>query len=91
MANSKVSRSTSPLIQSLNNGDLTPNEFAVLVAGQALANGSKTLTASTTALSKVLNGLSRHAVARALRNLENEGWLTWDTNGGSSSKIVFNN
>lgn len=68
------------------NGKLTPNEFAVLVIVQANAKGS-TLTASTTEISNQLNGnLSRHAVARALRNLRDNGWLSWQTRAANSSR-----
>lgn len=78
--------------QSFRNGGLTAQEFAVIVAVQALANGTSRLTASATAISEALNGnLSRHAVARALRNLEDDGWISWKTSGiNRTSTIVVN-
>ena len=70
--------------QAFINGKLTPNEFAVLVIVQADAKGNS-LTASSTDISNRLNGtLSRHAVARALRNLQEAGWLSWQTRSASN-------
>jgi MarR-like DNA-binding transcriptional regulator SgrR of sgrS sRNA len=74
------------------NGQLTPNEFAVLITVQANANGNR-LNTSSTEISNRLNGtLSRHAVARALRNLQDNGWLSWQTRTGSNrtSTITVN-
>jgi len=79
------------LFQSLRSGDLTPNEFAVAVAVQALANGQRTVSTSTPQISSLLNGLSRHAVARALRNLEKKSIINWQTtrvDGGCSTIMV---
>ena len=74
--------------QAFVNGQLTPNEFAVLVTVQANANGNS-LTASATEISNRLNGnLSRHAVARALRNLQDEGWLSWQTRGVNRTSTI---
>jgi hypothetical protein len=84
-------QSKSTPFQAFINGKLTPNEFAVLVTVQANANG-KNLTASATEISNQLNGnLSRHAVARALRNLQDEGWISWQTRGiNRTSTITVN-
>jgi hypothetical protein len=84
------SKSTTPF-KALVNGQLTPNEFAVLIAVQTNAYGN-TLTASATEISSRLNGnLSRHAVARALRNLQDGGWLSWQTRGiNRTSTITMN-
>ena len=84
-------QSKSTPFQAFINGKLTPNEFAVLVTVQANANG-KNLTASATEISGRLNGnLSRHAVARALRNLQDEGWISWQTRGiNRTSTITVN-
>lgn len=80
------------LFQSFREGNVTPQEFAVMVAVQALANGSSRITASATEISEALNGnLSRHAVARALRNLQDDGWISWRTSGvNRTSTIVVN-
>lgn len=86
-----TSTSTSTPFQALVNGELTPNEFAVLVAVQANAD-KNVLTASAAKISNQLNGnLSRHAVRRALRNLQNNGWILWQTSGTNQpSTIVMN-
>ena len=81
-------QSKSTPFQAFINGKLTPNEFAVLVTVQANANG-KNLTASATEISNQLNGnLSRHAVARALRNLQDEGWISWQTRGVNRTSTI---
>jgi hypothetical protein len=85
----KSTSQQSSVFQSFRNGALTPQEFAVMVTVQALANGSRSLSASTTKISAALNGnLSRHAVARALRNLQRDNWLTWNTSGGSRNSVI---
>ena len=82
-------KSQSTPFQAFVNGQLTPNEFAVLVTIQASANGKKSITASATEISNRLNGdLSRHAVARALRNLQDEGWLSWQTRGVNRTSTI---
>jgi len=80
------------LFQSFRNGNLTPQEFAVMVAILGLANGQRNVTASATEISEALYGnLSRHAVARAIRNLQSDGWLSWKTSGiNRTSTIVVN-
>ena len=79
------------LFQSIRTGALTPQEFAVMVTVQALANGGRSITTTTTSISAALNGsLSRHAVARALRNLETDNWLTWDTTSKPKTTISIN-
>lgn len=85
-------KSQSQLFQSFRNGNLTPQEFAVMVAVQGIANGQPSITASATEISDAIYGnLSRHAVARALRNLQNDGWLSWQTSGvNRTSTIVVN-
>ena len=81
-------QSKSTPFQAFINGKLTPNEFAVLVTVQANANG-KNLTVSATEISNQLNGnLSRHAVARALRNLQDEGWISWQTRGVNRTSTI---
>jgi hypothetical protein len=68
------------------NGDLTVNEFTVYVAVSALADQYSTRTLSTTTpqlVSRLGNSLSRHAVARSLRNLQNKEMINWNTNTGS--------
>ena len=88
MSTSTKSTTYTTPFQAFINGSLTPNEFAVLVTIQANAKGN-TLTASSTDISNRLNGgLSRHAVARALRNLQRDNWLTWDTSGGSRNSTI---
>jgi hypothetical protein len=69
-------------ISAFMNGNLTVNEFTVYVAVQAKSDFTGTVIASATEISDSLRGaLSRHAVARAIRNLQRDKWLTWETRG----------
>jgi len=68
-------------INAFLDGKLSVNEYTVLVAVSAKAAGHSA-TVSATEISNSLRGdLSRHAVARALRNLQRDNWLTWNTSG----------
>lgn len=84
-------KSQSTPFKAFINGELTPNEFAVLITTQANASGNN-LTASATEISSYLHGnLSRHAVARALRNLQDKGWLSWRTRGINRTSAIMVN
>lgn len=75
-------------INAFVNGKMSVNEFTVYVAVTAKANGSS-VTASATEISDSLRGdLSRHAVARALRNLQSDGWLSWQTGGSNRTSTI---
>jgi hypothetical protein len=75
-------------IESLNNGQITTNEFAVLTVVRAGASSGR-LNASTTQIADSLNGeLSRHAVARALRSLQKRNWLSWNTGTGQRNSTI---
>ena len=75
-------------INAFLDGKLTVNEYTVLVAVQAKADGYS-VTASATDISNSLRGdLSRHAVARALRNLQRDNWLTWRTAGINRTSTI---
>jgi MarR-like DNA-binding transcriptional regulator SgrR of sgrS sRNA len=65
-------------------GDVTVNEFAVVVAVAAKAGTGNSVTTTTIDIADGLrNGLSRHAVARALRSLQKKQLLNWNTRSGN--------
>jgi DNA-binding MarR family transcriptional regulator len=75
------------------NGDLTVNEFAVLVAVSTKAGSGRVVNDVTTIdiAQGLRNNLSRHAVARALRSLQKKQFLNWNTralNGRASTIVV---
>lgn len=73
-------------------GKLSVNEFTVLVAVQAKTGVNSTITTSATSISDSLRGdLSRHAVARALRNLQRDNWIVWNTKGNNRTSTIFVN
>jgi hypothetical protein len=75
-------------INAFIDGQLSVNEYTVLVAVLAKAEGRST-TVSATEISNSLRGdLSRHAVARALRNLQRDNWLTWKTAGVNRTSTI---
>ena len=79
------------LISQFTNGNLTINEFAVMVAVATKANGGNTVSdVTTTEIAEDLQGgLRRNAVARALRNLQKKNFINWQTaNGRTGSTIV---
>lgn len=65
------------------NGSLTVNEFAVFTVVNTKAGKQSVLAGTTTTqIAEALNnGLSRHAVARALRNLQRKQFIDWQTQG----------
>lgn len=76
-------------ISAFLNGDLSVNELVVFTAVQAKTDFTGSVTASATEISNSLDGdLSRHAVARALRNLQSDGWLSWQTGGASRTSTI---
>ncbi len=82
---------SSTLFSQFSNGKITVNEFAVMVAVATKANGGNIVSdVTTTEIAEDLqNNLSRHAVARALRNLQKKNFLDWRTaNGRIGSTIV---
>ncbi len=76
--------------RSFLDGDLSVNEFAVLTALLSRTNGNAGAIKTTAPeISTTFRGeLSRHAVARALRNLQKDNWLTWSISGRNSTITV---
>lgn len=76
-------------IETFIDGNMTVNEYTVLVAVQAKSNDNGEVTTSASEISNSLRGeLSRHAVARALRNLQKDNWLKWNTKGTSRTATI---
>lgn len=78
------------LVKQFLNGELSVNEFTVLVAVNSKADKTGAVKATTTEIADGLNNsLSRHAVARALRNLQDKNLLTWQTNTFDSRSTIY--
>jgi DNA-binding MarR family transcriptional regulator len=79
------------IINQFFNGNLNVNEFAVLVAVSTKAGTSNVVnTTSTEIASGLRGGLSRHAVARALRSLHKKQFLYWHPLSNGRSEIEVN-
>lgn len=79
----------SNIFTQFNSGKVTVNEFAVYVAVNTKAfNGVVNDVTTTEIASDLRNGLSRHAVARALRSLQRKNMLNWQTALGRTGSTI---
>ncbi len=81
---------SSNLFAQFSNGKLTTNEFAVMVAVSTMANDNNVVDQVTsTEIAENLHGnISRHAVLRALRNLQKKDFIHWHTSPRSADSYI---